>query len=136
MARWSILYYESEAGTCEVEDFLNEIKTSNKAKAMAWIGMLEEKGPQLPRPYADLLRDGIHELRIRLSGEHGRVLYFFTCGDILVLTHAFTKNSAKVPNEEIEKAIRIRNEFIGRFPNREALNEILQKTPPRRTSKK
>jgi hypothetical protein len=34
-------------------------------------------GPTLPRPYADLLKDGIHELRIRLSGDHIRMLYFF-----------------------------------------------------------
>ncbi len=30
--------------------------------------LLEEKGPPLPRPYADLLTDGIHELRVKLSG--------------------------------------------------------------------
>jgi hypothetical protein len=40
----------------------------NKAKILSWLSMLEEKGPILPRPYADLLRDGIHEIRIKLSG--------------------------------------------------------------------
>jgi len=38
---------------------------------------LEKQGPNLPRPYTDLLEDGIHELRIKLSGEQIRILYFF-----------------------------------------------------------
>lgn len=135
MTKWNVLFYESEDGRCEVEDYLNGRKVSNKAKAFAWIQMLEEHGPQLPRPYADILRDGIHELRVKMSGDQGRVLYFFTFRDIIVLTHPFTKNTSKVPTEEIEKAVRIRNEFLRRFPKREALNEILKKSPPRRTAK-
>jgi phage-related protein len=135
VTKWNVLFYESEDGICEVEDYLNGRKVSNKAKAFAWIQMLEEHGPHLPRPYADILRDGIHELRIKMSGDQGRVLYFFTFRDIIVLTHPFTKNTSKVPTEEIEKAVRIRNEFVRRFPKREALNEILKKSPPRRTAK-
>jgi phage-related protein len=96
--------------------------------------MLEEHGPQLPRPYADILRDGIHELRIKMSGDQSRVLYFFTYKDIIVLTHPFTKHTSKVPKEEIEKAILIRADFLRRFSKREALNEILKKSSPKRTS--
>jgi hypothetical protein len=72
LAKWIVLFYETEDGICEVESYLNERKLSNKAKALAWIQMLEDHGPQLPRPYADILRDGIHELRIKMSGDQGR----------------------------------------------------------------
>jgi hypothetical protein len=87
--------------------------------------MLREQGPQLPRPYADILRNGIHELRLKLSGDQVRVLYFFTFKDVIVLTHSFVKNVSKVPENEIRKAEKIRDKFLQRFPNREAINEIL-----------
>lgn len=134
LAKWIVLYYETEDGICEVENYLNGRKLSNKAKALAWIQMLEEHGPQLPRPYADILRDGIHELRIKMSGDQGRVLYFFTFRDIIVLTHPFTKHTSKVPKEEIEKASTIRADFLRRYSKREALHEILKKSSPKRTS--
>lgn len=87
----------------------------------AWISLLEEKGPQVPRPYADLLKDGIHELRIRLTGNQVRVLYFFCFQNLVVLTHAFTKTSAQVPPDQIKKAVKIKAEVISRFKKREDL---------------
>lgn len=74
---WKLLYYEDDKGDSEVFQFIESQKTKNKAKILGWLSMLEEKGPILPRPYADLLRDGIHEIRIKLSGNQVRILYFF-----------------------------------------------------------
>lgn len=69
----------------------------------------------LPRPYSDILRDGIHELRIKLSGDQVRILYFFIYQENIILTHQFVKNTDKVPDMEIEKAIKIKNDFEKRF---------------------
>lgn len=135
MGNWNVVLYETEDGICEVADFLEGRKESAQAKAFAWINKLEEEGPQLPRPYADILRDGIHELRIKMSGDQVRILYFFVYKDVIVLTHSFIKNTDKVPNEEIDKAIKIQRDFTKRFTKREALNEILKKSPPKKTGK-
>jgi phage-related protein len=132
---WNVVFYETEEGVCEVLDFLEGRKESAQAKAIAWINKLEQEGPQLPRPYADILRDGIHELRIKMSGDQVRVLYFFIHKDVIVLTHSFIKNTSAVPESEINKAIQIQKDFLKRFPKREALNEILKKSPPRKTGK-
>lgn len=82
---------------------------------MAFISLLEENGPNLPRPYADILTDGIHELRVKLSGEQIRILYFFIYKNFIVLTHSFRKNSEKVPVTEIKKALKYREDFTKRF---------------------
>ena len=74
--------------------------------------VLEEQGAQLPRPYADILSDGIHELRVKLSGDQVRILYFFCYQEYIVLTNWFTKNTDKIPIREIEKAKKIRNDFL------------------------
>ena len=63
-------------------------------------------GHELRRPLAAPLRDGIHELRIRIDTVQYRVLYYFHGRNVAVLSHGIRKPSAKVPDYEIEKAIR------------------------------
>lgn len=86
MNQFKIIYYESEKGECPIQDFIDKRDKRNQAKIMAYLDLLETSGPILPRPYAYILKDGIHELRIKLSGEQIRVLYFFTFKEFIILT--------------------------------------------------
>jgi hypothetical protein len=76
--------------------------------------LLEDHGPLLPRPYADILYDGIHELRFTLSQSRVRVLYFFCYTKFIVLYYAFFKNTRKVPEKFIQKVVDYRQEFLER----------------------
>jgi hypothetical protein len=87
--KWTVAYYETVNGECPVMDFIDSRSKRNQAKTLSLISFLEERGPVLPRPYADLLEDGIHELRIKLSGNQVRILYFFCYKEYIILTHAF-----------------------------------------------
>ena len=122
--KWHVLYYETEDGSCPVQEFIDSRKESNQAKILSWISLLEDRGPNLPRPYADLLTDGIHELRVKLSGNPVRVLYFFCFRDFIVLTHTFTKRTRRVPKSEIEQARKYRTDFLNRF-DEERLKEVI-----------
>jgi phage-related protein len=115
MSNWTVIYFETEDGECPIEKFISSRSKNNKAKILSLLSILEEKEPTLPRPYADLLRDGIHELRIKLSGDQIRVLYFFCYQEFIILTHAFHKKSNKVPKSEIEKAIKLKDDFLSRI---------------------
>ncbi|MBW0435467.1 type II toxin-antitoxin system RelE/ParE family toxin [Leptospira yasudae] len=121
MARkWKVYYYsESEDEESEIETFINSKDERNQAKILAWIEKLEELGPNLPRPYADILKDGIHELRIKLSGDQVRILYFFCYKDYVILTNHFIKRSDKVPNSEIDKAVKRREIFLKKYSAKE-----------------
>jgi len=112
---WRVLYYETGAGECSVQEFIDSRKTRDQAKILALVSLLQQEGPTLPRPYADLLEDGIHELRLRLSGDQVRVFYFFCCRRFIVLTHSFVKTTARVPRKEIEMAKTRRADFLSRF---------------------
>lgn len=112
---WHVLYYESEDGKCSVMEFIESRNQRNQAKILAVIAALEERGPNLPRPYSDLLRDGIHELRVKLSGSQIRVLYFFCYRDFIILTNVLTKTTGSVPPSDIEVAKRCRDEFLARM---------------------
>jgi phage-related protein len=115
VSKFEIVYYGSLAGDCPVMKFIDSRDSRNQAKIMAYLDLLEKNGPLLPRPYADILVDGIHELRIKLSGEQIRILYFFVYKDFIVLTHCFRKSSDKVPKAEIDKAKKYKKDFIDRF---------------------
>jgi len=118
-SRWKLVYYETPDEECPVEDFINSRSINNRAKILNWLEQLEGQGPNLPRPYADLIEDGIHELRIKLSGEQIRIIYFFCYSDFIILTHAFRKNTDKIPKAEIEKAEKYRDDFIERYNENE-----------------
>lgn len=68
------------------------------------IERLHELGYALRRPEADLLRDGIYELRASFQSVNYRMLYFFH-QQTAVISHGLTKEK-KVPEREIEVAIR------------------------------
>jgi len=115
--KWKIIYYETDDGQCPVMNFIDSRNKRNQAKIFSLFDYLEKMGPNLPRPYSDLLEDGFHELRIKLIGEQIRILYFFYRRKHIVLTHVFTKTTQKVPKEEIQKAKYYRDDFMSRFNN-------------------
>jgi len=120
---WEVYYYEDVQGAAPVKAFIKKLPARERAKVLAFIGLLESHGPYLPRPYADLLKDGIHELRIKLSGTQTRVLYFFCYQDIVILTNGFEKHSGAVPEREIQTAVKRRADFLARFPESKLRSE-------------
>lgn len=126
--KWHIVYYEAANGHCPVQDFIDARRDRDQAKTLSWIAQLETEGPNLPRPYADLLEDGIHELRVKLSGDQVRILYFFCFRDFIVLTHGFVKRTRRVPQSEIDLARKYRTDFLSRYDEhrvKEEFNEEL-----------
>jgi phage-related protein len=127
MDKWQIVYYEDEYNYSEIEVFLNSLSISSRSKVLSWISLLEEKGPTLPRPFADLLEDGIHELRIKVQGENERILYFFLYKHYIILTHQFAKHVKKVPKAEIKKAQKCRDDIQKRYKNEKELIAFIEK---------
>lgn len=70
----------------------------------ARVVLLAALGHELRRPHADLLRDGIYELRARVGSVNYRLLYFFHGRDVAIVAHGLTKE-AEAPRGDIEKAI-------------------------------
>ena len=81
---------------------------------LRWLELLEHQGPQLMRPYADVLQGKIRELRVGHSGIQYRLLYFFW-GRCVVVTHGFVKKTMAVPESEIARATRAMHEFYRRI---------------------
>ena len=113
-SKYQVLFYEAVGGRCPAEDLLDELPVKVRAKVSKWIEKLGEYGPDLPRPYADIVRSKIRELRVVFASTQYRFLYFFH-GRYIIITHGFIKKSDKVPENEIDRANRLMTDFEVRF---------------------
>jgi phage-related protein len=113
MPETKILYYCELDGSAPVLDWITDVARKHRKAAekfLARIESLADLGHELRRPVADILRDGIYELRIRVGNVNYRILYFFHGRNVAVLTHGLTKEK-KVPDADIERAIRRKAAF-------------------------
>lgn len=113
---YNLVFYTTERGDSPIDDFLDGLDKKARAKVAAHLSLLEEQGPHLKRPYADVVRGKIRELRIQQSSNQYRILYFFQVRDHIVLTHAFSKKTQQLKEKDIELAERYMEDWIRRFP--------------------
>ena len=113
--KWEIRLYKDINGKCPVEDFMESLSEIEKDKMIKRIGELKDIGYNITRPKGVHLRDKIYELRITLTNNETRTLFFFEFDNYIILTHTFIKKTQKVPNNEIEKAIKYKKDFLQRY---------------------
>ena len=95
------------------ESFLRKqpIKVQNKIfKIIEAIETLE----RIPESYLKQIKGtkGLYEARISLASNIWRVFCFFDGGRLVILLNGFTKKTQKTPKREIEKAIRLMNDYF------------------------
>ena len=113
---YNIIFYTTERGDSPLDDFLDGLDKKSRAKVAAYLSFLEEQGPNLKRPYADIVRGKIRELRIHHSSNQYRILYFFQMFDQIVLVHAFSKKTQQLKKKDIDLAEKRMEDWIRRFP--------------------
>lgn len=113
---YNIVFYTTERGDSPLDDFLDGLDKKPRAKVAAYLSLLEEQGPNLKRPYADIVRGKIRELRIHHSSNQFRILYFFQMVEQIVLVHAFPKKTPQLKEKDIELAEKRMEDWMRRFP--------------------
>lgn len=68
---------------------------------------------RVPKKYFDHITgtDGLFEIRVEWGGNIFRIFAFFDRGNLIVLGNGFQKKSQKTPKSEIEKALKIKEEY-------------------------
>ena len=110
---YEAVFYTTDRGDCPAQEFPDGLGPKPRAKMLRFLSLLQALGPELPRPYADTLRDKIRELRVPYGRLQVRLLYFFS-GHQAVLTQGFLKKTGPVPEEEIARAIRRMDDWLAR----------------------
>ena len=101
---YKLIFYTAERGDSPLDDFLDRLDKKSRAKVAAYLSLLEEQGPNLKRPYSDIVRGKIRELRIHHSSNQYRIFYFFQMQDQIVLVHAFFKKTQQLRKKDIDLA--------------------------------
>jgi hypothetical protein len=119
MPQTAVRLFRAANGTVPLLDWLALLQEREQrayVKCATSILLLAEKGHELRRPHADILRDGVYELRTRVGTVNYRILYFFCGKNMVCLSHGLTKED-KVPDAEIEEAVR-RKRLVESYPDR------------------
>jgi phage-related protein len=110
VSRIRIVLYREEDGACPFLTWFGGLPAKVQDKCFLRLERLREMGHELRRPEADLLRDGIYELRVSLQGVHHRILYFFHGTVAAVVSHGLIKERF-VPPREIDRAFERKKRF-------------------------
>jgi len=109
-------------GTVPFLTWFGKLPEKAQDKILVRLERLKELGHDLRRPEADYLRGDIYELRVKAQSINYRVLYFFHGKQLVVLSHGFSKQQAKVPESEMKSAVKRRKEFQ-QSPSRHTFKE-------------
>lgn len=112
-AKFRVYFYRAANGRCQACDYARGMDINQQAKAKRWFKALAELGTEMPEEYGKYLRDGVWELRVIILHHQHRFLYFFW-KDLIVVTSAFLKKSAEVPEAEIERSKKVMADWVSR----------------------
>lgn len=94
------------------EDFLRQqpIKVQNKIYKILEIIEFQQR---IPAKYLKHIpgTQGLYETRITLGSDIWRVFCFFDGGRVVILLNGFVKESQRTPKDEIELALKLRDEY-------------------------
>lgn len=80
----------------------------NKIRRALDLFKVEDK---MPRHFIKFIRDGVYEFRITYGNNEFRIFFIYDGDTIVVLFNAFKKKTQKTPNNEIEKALKLKEEY-------------------------
>jgi len=90
--------------------FLKKLTVNEKEKLEKAIILLESED-KIPHHYIKFIRDGIYEFRVNYGNNEFRIFFIYDGLTIVILFNGFKKKTQKTPQNEIEKAIILKNTY-------------------------
>jgi len=93
-------------------DFYESQNDKVQAK-IEWTLNLIKVTPKVPEKFFKHMQGtkGLYEIRVDVGSNIYRIFSFFDKGNLVVLGNGFQKKSQKTPKQEIEKALKIMEEY-------------------------
>src|SRR5574344_487585 len=94
-------------------DFFNQ-QTEKIKEKIDYVLFTVTVSERIPKKFFEHITgtDGLYEIRIEFQSNIYRIFCCFDEGKVVVLFNGFQKKSQKTPQNEIEKAIKIKNEYF------------------------
>jgi phage-related protein len=103
----TIIFYKNH-----FQEFFEQQRDKVKDKIIWTLNLLEDL-PRIPETYLKHLEntDGLYEIRIQVGNDIFRIFCFFDHGKLIVLANGFQKKDQKTPRSEIDKALKIKQQY-------------------------
>ena len=110
-----IIFYRLDNGKCPVENYLESLSKKQVEKIFFVLDLVESIDI-VPRKFFKKLEatDDIWEVRVQYGNNIFRLFGFLDGYDLVVLNHAFTKKTQKVPKKEIKLAEQRKKDYFAR----------------------
>ena len=110
-----VSFYRTTSGHCPVEEFLDSLNARQSTK-VTWILRLIEDLEFVPKQYFKKLvnTDDIWEIRVNVGRDTFRLLSFFDDPNLIVINHAFAKQTRKIPRSDIRLAEQRKRDYFRR----------------------
>ena len=107
-----IQYFIGKSGRCYIKEYIDKL-TLNQKKKVAFVFLQVASQNIVPTKFLKKLKNanGLWEIRVEYGGNTFRFLGFFEENNLIILNHAFTKKSQKIPKNEINIAKIRREEY-------------------------
>jgi len=103
---YKVYYYQnSQNKKVPVFEYINKLSQKETAKVFKYIDFLRDNKGVLDEPYTKHVKGKIRELRVDFSQNKHRIFYIVIIGKKIILLHSFLKKTAKMPKQEIIKAL-------------------------------
>lgn len=91
-------------------DFIKKLSTDeiNKIRRALDLFKVEDR---MPRHFIKFIRDGVYEFRVNYGNNEFRIFFIYDGDTVVVLFNAFKKKTQKTPDNEIKKAIKLKEEY-------------------------
>jgi phage-related protein len=91
-------------------EFMEKLSENERGKIKRAL-LLFETEDKIPHHYIKYIRDGVYEFRVTYGNKEFRLFFIYDGDTIVVLFNCYTKKTQKAPKHEIEKAIRLKEEY-------------------------
>ncbi|HHV85034.1 MAG TPA: type II toxin-antitoxin system RelE/ParE family toxin [Petrimonas sp.] len=95
------------------EAFMKTLSRNERLKIRKALLLFGEE-EKIPYHYIKYIRDSIFEFRVSYGNNEFRIFFIYDGNTIVVLLNCFKKKTQKTPQNEIEKAIKLKNEYYER----------------------
>lgn len=108
-----IKFYRFENGKYPVKDYLESLSNKQVEKVFFVLDIVEQFNI-VPKKFFKKLEatDDIWKVRVQHGNNIFRLLGFFDGNDLVVLNHAFTKKTQKIPRKEIKIAEQRKKDYF------------------------
>ena len=98
-------------------DFIKKLSKdeTNKIRRALDLFKVEDK---MPSHFIKFIRDGIYEFRVTYGSNEFRIFFIYDGDIVVVLFNAFKKKTQKTHDNEIKKAIKLKEEYYNAKRNK------------------